>query len=177
MDVKGVFEKFKKQIKISYPDILVGFEEIEEYYRVYYYLKGFNIKDMNFHKIMGTAILETFYENGIFNLGQTFISLEEAKKVFPELNKEIIISRMDLTKEYRRELKMMVAIEEKMKIELEKIRDKERIIKEFEIEKNTNEFNNEIKKFRNKLNITNTEKYLESLSWDNKKVSGLSSAA
>ena len=61
MDVKGVFEKFKKQIKISYPDILVGFEEIEEYYRVYYYLKGFNIKDMNFHKIMGTAILETFY--------------------------------------------------------------------------------------------------------------------
>ena len=84
---------------------------------------------------------------------------------------------MDLTKEYRRELKMMVAIEEKMKIELEKIRDKERIIKEFEIEKNTNEFNNEIKKFINKLNITNAEKYLESLSWDNKKVSGLSSAA
>ena len=70
MDVKGVFEKFKKQIKISYPDILVGFEEIEEYYRVYYYLKGFNIKDMNFHKIMGTAILE-------------------AKKVFPELKKNI----------------------------------------------------------------------------------------
>ena len=102
MDVKGVFEKFKKQIKISYPDILVGFEEIEEYYRVYYYLKGFNIKDMNFHKIMGTAILETFYENGIFNLGQTFISLEEAKKVFPELNKEIIISRMDLTKDENR---------------------------------------------------------------------------
>ena len=64
-----------------------------------------------------------------------------------------------------------------MKIEIEKIRDKERIIKEFEIEKNTNEFNNEIKKFRNKLNITNAEKYLESLSWDNKKVSGLSSAA
>ena len=64
-----------------------------------------------------------------------------------------------------------------MKIELEKIRDKERIIKEFEIEKNTNEFNNEIKKFINKLNITNAEKYLESLSWDNKKVSGLSSAA
>ena len=89
MDVKEVFEKFKKQIKISYPDILVGFEEIEGYYRVYYYLKWFNIKDMNFHKIMGTAILETFYENGIFNLGQTFISLEEAKKVFPELKKNI----------------------------------------------------------------------------------------
>lgn len=179
MNIKKIFEEFEEKVKKTYPDILMGIEKIGEYYRVYYHLKNFDIYDMSFHEIMGKAILETFYKKGVFNLGQTHFNLERAKKVFPELNKETeaINLRIDLTKKYRNEVKVMVAIEEKMKIELEKIRDKERIIKEFEIEKNTNEFNNEIKKFRNKLNITNAEKYLESLSWDNKKVSGLSSAA
>lgn len=89
MDVKEVFEKFKKQIKISYPDILVGFEEIEGYYRIYFYLEDFDINDMDFNEKIGGVIKETFYKNWIFNLGQTHFNLERAKKVFPELKKNI----------------------------------------------------------------------------------------
>lgn len=90
MNIKKIFKEFKEEIKKSYPDILMDIEKIDEYYRVYYYLKNFDIYDMSFHEIMGKAILKTFYKKGVFNLGQTHFNLERAKKVFPELNKEKI---------------------------------------------------------------------------------------
>lgn len=100
MNIKKIFEEFEEKLKKTYPDILIGIEKIEEYYRVYYYLKNFDIYDMSFHETMGKAILETFYKKGIFNLGQTHLNLERAKEVFPELNKETetINLRIDLTK-------------------------------------------------------------------------------
>jgi len=100
MNIKKIFEEFEEKLKKTYPDILIGIEKIEEYYRVYYYLKNFDIYDTSFHKTMGKAILETFYKKGIFNLGQTHLNLERAKEVFPELNKETetINLRIDLTK-------------------------------------------------------------------------------
>ena len=44
---------------------------------------------MDFNEKIGGVIKETFYKNGIFNLGQTHFNLERAKKVFPELKKNI----------------------------------------------------------------------------------------
>lgn len=100
MNIKKIFEEFEEKLKKTYPDILIDIEKIEEYYRVYYYLKNFDIYDMSFHETMGEAILKTFYKKGIFNLGQTHLNLERAKEIFPELNKETetINLRIDLTK-------------------------------------------------------------------------------
>lgn len=107
MNIKKIFKEFEEKLKKTYPNILIGIEKIEEYYRVYYYLKNFDIYDMSFHETMGEAILETFYKKGIFNLGQTHLNLERAKELFPELNKETetINLRIDLTKKYRNEVK------------------------------------------------------------------------
>ena len=88
MDAKGIFENFKKKMKELYPSILIGLEKIEEYYRIYFYLEDFDINDMDFNEKIGGVIKETFYKNGIFNLGQTHFNLERAKKVFPELQNE-----------------------------------------------------------------------------------------
>ena len=68
MNIKKIFKEFKEEIKKSYPDILMGIEKIGEYYRVYYYLKNFDIYDMSFHEIMGKAILKTFYKKRSFQL-------------------------------------------------------------------------------------------------------------
>ena len=88
MDAKGIFENFKKKMKELYPSILIGLEKIEEYYRIYFYLEDFDINDMDFNEKIGGVIKETFYKNGIFNLGLTHFNLERAKKVFPELQNE-----------------------------------------------------------------------------------------
>ena len=86
MNVKGLFEKFKKMVEKDYPKILIGFEKKKDYYRIFYYLEEFNINDKKFRETIGNAIRNTFYAKGILNLGQTNINYEKAKEVFPELN-------------------------------------------------------------------------------------------
>lgn len=89
MDILEKVRDFKKQMKKAYPDILIGYEKTEGYYRIYYYLENFNIYDEKFNETIGEAIKNNFYLNGIFNIAQTHLNLERAKKYFKEItNKE-----------------------------------------------------------------------------------------
>ena len=54
----------------------------ENYYQINHFISNFDISDMEFHKIMGTAILEVFYKKGIINTGQTNLIEEKAEYLF-----------------------------------------------------------------------------------------------
>lgn len=54
----------------------------ENYYQINHFISNFDISDMEFHEIMGTAILEVFYKKGILNTGQTNLIEEKAKYLF-----------------------------------------------------------------------------------------------
>lgn len=159
MDAKGIFENFKKKMKELYPSILIGLEKIEEYYRIYFYLEDFDINDMDFNEKIGGVIKETFYKNGIFNLGQTHFNLERAKKVFPELQNEkpielklnfrseffdVIdefekINRVEYTLELKRVFKKMIENTTRKRINAKKT-DFENIVKLENFENSTENF-------------------------------------
>jgi len=54
----------------------------ENYYQINHFISNFDISDMEFHEIMGTAILEVFYKRGIKNTGQLNLIEEEAEYLF-----------------------------------------------------------------------------------------------
>lgn len=54
----------------------------ENYYQINHFIPNFDISDMNFHNLMGKAILEVFYEKGIKNTGQLNLIEEEAYYLF-----------------------------------------------------------------------------------------------
>lgn len=54
----------------------------ENYYQINHFISNFDISDMEFHEIMGTAILEVFYKKGIINTGQTNLIEEKAEYLF-----------------------------------------------------------------------------------------------
>lgn len=57
----------------------------ENYYQINHYFPNFDISDMEFHEIMGTAILEVFYKKGIINTGQTNLIEEKAEYLFKDI--------------------------------------------------------------------------------------------
>ena len=54
----------------------------ENYYQINHFISNFDISDMEFHEIIGTAILEVFYKKGIINTGQTNLIEEKAEYLF-----------------------------------------------------------------------------------------------
>ena len=54
----------------------------ENYYQINHYFSNFDVSDMEFHEIMGKAILEVFYKRGIKNTGQLNLIEEEAEYLF-----------------------------------------------------------------------------------------------
>ena len=54
----------------------------ENYYQINHFIPNFDISDMKFHNLMGTAILEVFYKKGIINTGQTNLIEENADYLF-----------------------------------------------------------------------------------------------
>lgn len=64
----------------------------ENYYQINHFIPNFDISDMNFHNLMGKAILEVFYEKGIKNVGQLNLIEEEAEYLFKN---ELLIKNVD----------------------------------------------------------------------------------
>lgn len=102
-DFEGYFEDDKtKNLNDEVAEIFKGtnFETIkvkvlknnENYYQINHFIPNFDISDMNFHNLMGKAILEVFYEKGIKNVGQLNLIEEEAEYLFKN---ELLIKNVD----------------------------------------------------------------------------------
>lgn len=155
MNVKGLFEKFKKMVEKDYPKILIGFEKKKDYYRIFYYLEEFNINDKKFRETIGNAIRNTFYAKGILNLGQTNINLEKAKEVFPELNTKDKVANL------------RIVLKTKYESTIEETETFKKIIRK----------NIEEKNIESKLNIFNPKKYSKYVKFNDKKYKELSLAS
>lgn len=155
MNVKGLFEKFKKMVEKDYPKILIGFEKKKDYYRIFYYLEEFNINDKKFRETIGNAIRNTFYAKGILNLGQTNINYEKAKEVFPELNAKDEVANL------------RIVLKTKYESTIEETETFKKIIRK----------NIEEKNIESKLNIFNPKKYSKYVKFNDKKYKELSLAS
>lgn len=54
----------------------------ENYYQINHFIPNFDISDMEFHDLIGKALLEVFYKKGIKNVGQLNLIEEEAEYLF-----------------------------------------------------------------------------------------------